>query len=110
MNDRLKRYVAFWSEEEAPEALALLRITFGLALLAQALEPFVTGMLLPCYADVSSGGAFSVRAVPIMGLCLMTLRAAALFSSAQWGNVFMAAGFGLVQMGFGLWIALKYGG
>jgi hypothetical protein len=59
---------------------------------------------------IVTGGAFSVRAVPIMGLCLMTLGAAALFSSAQWGNVFMAAGFGLVQMGFGLWIALKYGG
>lgn len=59
---------------------------------------------------IVTGGAFSVRAVPIMGLCLMTLGAAALFSPAQWGNVFMAAGFGLVQMGFGLWIALKYGG
>jgi hypothetical protein len=59
---------------------------------------------------IVTGGAFSVRAVPIMGLCLMTLGAAALFSSAQWGNVFMAGGFGLVQMGFGLWIALKYGG
>ncbi len=59
---------------------------------------------------IVTGGAFSVRAVPIMGLCLMTLGAAALFSPARWGNVFMAAGFGLVQMGFGLWIALKYGG
>jgi hypothetical protein len=59
---------------------------------------------------IVTGGAFSVRAVPIMGLCLMALGAGALFAPAQWGNAFMAAGFGVVQMGFGLWIALRYGG
>jgi hypothetical protein len=59
---------------------------------------------------IVTGGAFSVRAVPIMGLCLMALGAAALFAGPQWGNIFMAAGFGVVQMGFGLWIALRYGG
>jgi len=53
---------------------------------------------------------FSVRAVPIMGLCLMTVGAAAQFAPASWGNVFMGAGFGLVQIAFGLWIALRYGG
>jgi hypothetical protein len=58
---------------------------------------------------VVTGGAFSVRAVPIMGMCVMALGAAALFAPA-WGNVFMAAGFGLVQMAFGVWIALRYGG
>jgi hypothetical protein len=59
---------------------------------------------------VVTGGAFSVRAVPIMGMCLMSLGAAALFAPANWGNLFMAAGFGLVQMVFGIWIALRYGG
>jgi hypothetical protein len=59
---------------------------------------------------IVTGGAFSVRAVPIMGLCLMALGAGALFAPATWGNAFMAAGFGLVQIGFGIWIALKYGG
>src|SRR5271170_665833 len=58
---------------------------------------------------VVTGGAFSVRAVPIMGMCVMALGAAALFAPA-WGNMFMAAGFGLVQMAFGVWIALRYGG
>ena len=51
-----------------------------------------------------------MRAVPIMGLCLMVLGAAALFAPATWGNLFMAGGFGLVHMAFGLWIALRYGG
>jgi hypothetical protein len=59
---------------------------------------------------IVTGGAFSVRAVPILGLCLMGLGAASLLTPAAWGNLFMATGFGLVQIGFGLWIALKYGG
>jgi len=59
---------------------------------------------------IVTGGAFSVRAVPIMGMCLMALGAAALFAPASWGNLFMAAGFGLVQIAFGFWIALRYGG
>jgi len=59
---------------------------------------------------IVTGGAFSVRAVPIMGLCLMALGVAALFAPPQWGNLFMAGGFGLVQIGFGSWIALRHGG
>lgn len=59
---------------------------------------------------IVTGGAFSVRAVPIMGLCLMALGAAALFAPPTWGNLFMAAGFGLVHIAFGIWIALRYGG
>ena len=59
---------------------------------------------------IVTGGAFSVRAVPIMGLCLMGLGAGSLFAPAAWGNLFMAAGFGVVQIAFGIWIALKYGG
>jgi len=59
---------------------------------------------------IVTGGAFSVRAVPIMGLCLMALGAGALFAPLSSGNLFMAAGFGLVQIGFGIWIALRYGG
>jgi hypothetical protein len=59
---------------------------------------------------IVTGGAFSVRVVPIMGLCLMVLGSVALFAPASWGNLLMAAGFGLVQIAFGFWIALRYGG
>jgi hypothetical protein len=59
---------------------------------------------------IVTGGAFSVRVVPVMGLCLMLLGAAALFAPAGWGDAFMAAGFGFVQMAFGWWIARHYGG
>jgi hypothetical protein len=59
---------------------------------------------------IVTGGAFSVRVVPVMGLCLMSLGGAALFAPAAWGDIFMAAGFGMVQIGFGCWIARHYGG
>ena len=59
---------------------------------------------------IVTGGAFSVRVVPVMGLCLMLLGSAALFAPAFLGDAFMAAGFGVVQIGFGWWIARHYGG
>jgi hypothetical protein len=59
---------------------------------------------------VASGGAFSVRVVPIMGVCFIALGAAALVSPASWGNGYMMGGFGGLQILFGLIIAQKYGG
>jgi hypothetical protein len=69
------------------------------------------GMWLMLYGTaIVTGGAFSVRVVPVMGLCLILLGTAALFAPAHWGDAFMAAGFGIVQIGFGWWIARHYGG
>jgi hypothetical protein len=61
-------------------------------------------------AAIVTGGAFSVRVVPVMGLCLMALGGVALFAPTAWGDAFMAAGFGVVQIAFGVWIARHYGG
>jgi len=66
---------------------------------------------LLCYgAAVVCGGAFSVRAVPVMGWCFIALGAAAFALPAAYGNYLMAAGFGAVHIIFGAVIAKKYGG
>ena len=59
---------------------------------------------------VVAGGAFSVRVVPVMGVCFMVVGAVALFSPAEWGDLCMAVGFGGIHIVFGLIIARRFGG
>jgi hypothetical protein len=69
------------------------------------------GCWLLCYgAAVTSGGAFSVRPVPFMGGAFIALGALAFAAPADWGHFFLAAGFGVLHIGFGIVIARNYGG
>lgn len=61
-------------------------------------------------AAVTSGGALSVRAVPLVGICLMALGAAALAAPSSWGDAFMGVGFGALHLVFGIVIARRHGG
>ena len=71
----------------------------------------IPGVWLLLYGTgVITGGMYSVRVVPIMGICLMTLGALALFSPPAFADYFMAAGFGGLHVIFGAIIVRKYGG
>lgn len=80
-------------------------------LLRAGLIAAVPGTWLLLYGTgIVTGGAFSIRIVPLMGLCFMVLGAVALFGPPSWGNIFLGVGFGGFHVIFGGVIARNYGG
>lgn len=89
----------------------LVGILLTIVLVHAGLTSALPGTWLLLYGSgVVTGGAYSVRAVPLMGLCFMALGAIALFAPARWGDGLMALGFGGFHIGFGLVIARRHGG
>ena len=93
----------------APPLLAGVAITVGLYRFAHFEMMPAVWMLLYGTAVVT-GGAFSVRVVPVMGWIFMVVGALAFALPASFGNILMGVTFGLVHIVFGIIIARRYGG
>lgn len=80
------------------------------------IEAHLTARLLPglwllLYGlGVLTAGAYSIRAVPLMGMVFMALGAITLLVPFAIGDVMMGLGFGLLQLAFGIHIARRHGG
>jgi hypothetical protein len=71
----------------------------------------IPGMWMLLYGTaVVAGGAFSVKIVPVMGICFMLAGIVAVFSPVTWNDWIMAAAFGGLHIGFGIPIARRHGG
>lgn len=93
----------------APPLLAGAALTA--ALVQGGHDAVVPGMWLLLYGTaVATGGAFSIRIVPVMGLVFMLAGAAALLAPASATDAILAASFGGVHVVFGAIIARRYGG
>jgi hypothetical protein len=61
-------------------------------------------------AGVLTGGMFSVPVVRALGLCFMAAGIGAILTPPEWANLWLAAAFGGLQVGFGAYIARNHGG
>ncbi len=102
----------FW-----PAMLAGAVLTFALVEPGELLRDYTAaprvlpGVWLLLYGvGITTAGAFSVRAVPLMGIGLMVLGTVALLVPQVSGTLLLALGFGVWQIAFGIWIARRHGG
>lgn len=92
-----------------PPALAGAVLT--VALWQAGADSLLPGAWLLLYgAAVVTAGTFSVKIVPVMGICFMVLGVFALLAMPAAGDLSMAAGFGGLQILFGVTIARRHGG
>ena len=93
----------------APPLFAGIVLTILLYKIGQTAALPVVWLLL-YGAAVTTGGMFSVKPVPLMGACFLVLGAIAAVLPLEYGNWLMGAGFGVLQIIFGIIIARNHGG
>jgi hypothetical protein len=92
-----------------PPALAGAVLT--VALWQAGVESLLPGAWLLLYgAAVVTAGTFSVKIVPVTGICFMVLGVFALLAAPAAGDLSMAVGFGGLHIVFGTTIARRHGG
>jgi hypothetical protein len=85
------------------------------ALWRAGLVGLIPGIWLTLYGTgVIAGGAFSVRVVPVMGVCFLVEGVIAMLPapalSIPWNDVWLGLGFGGLHIVFGTIIARRFGG
>jgi hypothetical protein len=93
----------------APPLFAGAVLTF--ALHSAAVPHILPGTWLLLYGTaVVTGGAFSVRIVPLMGIAFLVAGIASLVAPVSMTNAILAAAFGGLHIVFGTQIARRHGG
>ncbi len=107
-----KFLLGFWPAILVGALLTIAIVDAGTATYdAGLVRRLLPGLWLLLYGmGVTTAGAFSVRAVPLMGLGFIVLGALALFIPAADGDLLLALGFGALQIGFGAHIVRRHGG
>jgi hypothetical protein len=105
-----------WSAPARKLALAfcpplLVGAVMTIALASSQLMWLIPGVWLCMYGvAVMGAGAFSVPIVPVMGTAFIALGCLSFLSPREWGDIYLALGFGGLHLGFGLAIAQRHGG
>ncbi len=90
---------------------ALAGVVLTVALWQAGADSLLPGAWLLLYgAAVVTAGTFSVKIVPVMGICFMVVGVFALLAMPAAGDLSMAVGFGGLQILFGTIIARRHGG
>lgn len=107
-----KFFLGYWPALLAGAILTIALIDPGTpGVEAHVVDRLLPGVWLLLYGvGVTTAGAHSVRAVPLMGIGFILLGATALFCPALDGDLMLAVGFGALHIGFGLHIARRHGG
>lgn len=93
----------------APPLIAGIAVTLGLLRYGHY-ELMVPVWVVLYGTAIVTGGAFSVKIVPVMGWIFIAIGTAAFALPANYGNYIMGVSFGLTHIIFGAVIARRYGG